>query len=885
MANQTITTAVNYDSDAISGLLNGETMTLNGGVVTIDADVRHAQQAAVFGSVTISATLGGSLVIDGRNVWQIEFDASTGNVPALAALGSNTVTGGTSGATGELIRVYDGVALAPLAAGGAMPASGYIKLRSKTGTFLDNEVITLPGGATVTVNSLSGGRRSWIEVVGAQSATLTVPRLGSFVCRGDWFSLGVTSGAANQTFQLPVADVPPAIQIETAPGSGVYEWWLCAGDRWGNATGTVAQDARGKFFGAVAATGVITIANTATGAACGLLPAAGCNVRIPNVFLCSAAATDYETNTRHTTLGTRFDLTTTGGGLIDIELVTCNWYLSCTAAFSTRVVFSSISGFLFSNIATEAILEDCGHSYSEQQALSNSFSNCFSGVRVKRNRMARFISASAAYVVTFMDCTNLDIDDNYVHSFGGTLTTLTRGHATHASFLFTRCATALVNNTASIGSRIGVVTCADFDITNTTYADLARGVTTTSTGVAAFDVSAFCLNIRIAGFANFAGLTNVQPYAAILNTTNSNDVILENIGSPTAVYPSGTVNQIGSIFTASIVKGLTVRRVYTDNTRSFAWVTANTVQSVVVENVWADGADATNTPSIDQQTRGCRVGIGNAQTSCYGTHWLEAFTGATSGILQILFNEAIASTADQCQITAGTPKFTAAGTLAFDSVGDEVTWTCPWTIIGHTSFGNAPTTNGTNLGFLIIEYQVNTGSGWSAWKEATNANMTAEVINSVTGFQFKARVRRITAGAQSVFTGLRFITNTTAVAQRQQYPDGSVVAMGAQSTDTVELRRATDDSLVTSITGSGTLRYVSESGVMAYLVRKNMDGHEIMRTRATPFELVPNSAGAKALYAGDEVQIAAGSGGVTTDEIRAELAPELALIGLIPAAL
>ena len=56
MANQTVATGVvvNYDDAAISGLNNGETITINGGSVTIDADVRWNQQAAVFGAVTLA---------------------------------------------------------------------------------------------------------------------------------------------------------------------------------------------------------------------------------------------------------------------------------------------------------------------------------------------------------------------------------------------------------------------------------------------------------------------------------------------------------------------------------------------------------------------------------------------------------------------------------------------------------------------------------------------------------------------------------------------------------------------------------------------------------------------------------------------------------------
>ena len=147
MANQTVTTAVNYDSAAISGLLNGETITINGGTCTIDADVRWNQQAAVLGAVTISSSLGGSLVVDGTKIWEIPFSASSGNVPTQNALGSNGVTGGTSGATGELTRVWATGSLTPATAGAAMPATGFIKLRTKTGTFQAGETITLPGGA------------------------------------------------------------------------------------------------------------------------------------------------------------------------------------------------------------------------------------------------------------------------------------------------------------------------------------------------------------------------------------------------------------------------------------------------------------------------------------------------------------------------------------------------------------------------------------------------------------------------------------------------------------------------------------------------------------------------------------------------------------------
>lgn len=214
-------------------LNNGQTITINGATLTINADVRWNQQGAVFGSTTISSSLGGGFVVDGTQIWEIPFSASTGNVPTQNDIGFNGVTGGTSGATGELTRVWETGNLEPSAAGGAMPATGWIKLRSKTGTFQNGETITLPGGATITASG--AGKRSWIHVVGRDGGyTLTIPRLGSAPFTGDWYELGTTTGVAGQTVQFPVLDECPAVQIETSAGSGVYEWWCNAASCWTN---------------------------------------------------------------------------------------------------------------------------------------------------------------------------------------------------------------------------------------------------------------------------------------------------------------------------------------------------------------------------------------------------------------------------------------------------------------------------------------------------------------------------------------------------------------------------------------------------------------------------------------------------------------------------
>ena len=262
MANQTVSVNRNLDDAAISGLLNGETITINtGAVLTCDSDNRWSQQGAVVGSITIDSTTGGKCVIDGRNVWQVPFSSATGNVPSLGTAGTYNATGGTSGCQGEFLGVWATGEMIPRASGGAMPSSGYVKFRRKSTAFTVGETITLAGGATIVADD--AGKRSWINFVGNYQGTITVPRLGSFEAYGDWYDLGTTNGANDQEFDYPFLDICDGIQVETAPGSGVYEWYRQAGARWNSGTATLGgiTDIRAKYFGQRAANIVATTVN------------------------------------------------------------------------------------------------------------------------------------------------------------------------------------------------------------------------------------------------------------------------------------------------------------------------------------------------------------------------------------------------------------------------------------------------------------------------------------------------------------------------------------------------------------------------------------------------------------------------------------------------
>jgi hypothetical protein len=782
MANQTVTTVVNYDSAAISGLNNGETLTINGGSVTIDADVRWNQQAAVFGAVTLSSSLGGSFLIDGTQVWEVPFSASSGNVPTQAVLGSNGVTGGTSSATGELTRVWATGSLDPSAAGGAMPATGFIKLRSKTGTFNNGETIILPGGATVTASG--AGKRSWIHVVGRGTTTgtasrLTIPRLGVFEAEGDWYELGTTDGNDDQTFQFPVADACPAIWIETAPASGVYEIWLNAGERWTN--GAVAtDDKRGQYFGMVDATGVITIA-ARTGNTAGLKPASGCKVRIPNIIMSQADGTapDYDSNILPL-LTRRYGFATTAAGSVIMDKVSCNWAVVTVSAFEIDITNSGIGGSVsFVNTGTTASLNNVGVGIVDAIVQTPvDIRNSFGGGTLTDVRAARRLTTGGALTVALVDVADFTLTRCRSDVFG--VATTNAPVTTASCFESTRAINTVITDCVSVGG-VGVDAQPAFGITITNHKFASRTIGTTQTTDTSPCVSAGVgsTEIFVDGFENFDSITNVHPYSAIVLTASGvNGVEVRNIGTPSAPYNMGTANPCGVIYQGSVTRNATLRRLYAENTRTSLYITANTIQGFQTFNVWGDAGDAQDIRAINATVRGGRyTNSVSGQNAVYGTHWQDGFTSTTAGRLVIACNEPTGDTASQCSFTLDTALgsgFTSAGNVSMTQLTDVVEWTMPYYMLGVTGFSNtAPTITGTNAANHTLEFQydLNDGNGYNGtWLTLNGTNLSGITVDPNDGVKLKVKATVNTASQTNLLTYIRINTVTNATDQAIQYP-------------------------------------------------------------------------------------------------------------------
>lgn len=695
MATFAITTPVNIDT--LAGKTGTDTYNINGGYLTVDQDSRYGTNQAtssIIGPMTLSPTLGGTVEFNATAVRIIPYDGGGGVVPA-----SNTVIGGTLG-SGKLIGVYSALNVAPTAAGAAMPATGFIKIKQWDGdAYGDNEVLT---GITATVNGTD--RAGWIEIVGADAQLCTVGRLGTFKVRGDWFDLGTTDGVRATTYQIPSNGAIvylPGVWVETAAGSGVYEFYPCAGSASALVTIIATDEVRGRWCW-ISTAGLLRFGHDGTNSTGGFIPEAGRNVRIPNIFFMTSTNGAPTVNTvPHVTLATRYEFSTTGGAVIDIDKACVNWFLNLAQAFSVTL---SNTG-----IMTQLVVTECAspitwnqvgvgqEAANSQLALSMAF--CFAGGTITDCVWSRAAQASSGhYIVSLADMIGFTFANNRTHALG------TRGNANTGAYTASRVNETTWTDALLGGGRMSMVTCADCSMIDTVYYDHAATTTQTSIPQYAFEMITVCARILFDGIT-FGGLTLVQPYQGILGigAAGCTDIKLRNVGSYaspldlggaqqngvawTRVTTTATVTKVAhglkvndivyvlvsssiaaiivgaktvlavptadtftfaclnagaasgtltyypimsayvlSIANTSALNDIRLQRVYAVHARTNLMVSDNSSKNVLLESVFSDYINAPLTPMLNGQLKGVGSTLAlTAQTSCYGTHWVDMF--------------------------------------------------------------------------------------------------------------------------------------------------------------------------------------------------------------------------------------------------------------------
>ena len=758
MANITVSVSHNFDASANLALNNGETITINtGAVLTMNSDNRWSQNAAVPLNITIDAASGGELLMDGRDVWWLPYTSGSGTVPVLGTtFPASNVTSAT--ASGEFLGVFTGLGVAP--SSGTMPATGFIKLRTRTDDFANAQALTLPGGATATASG--AGQRGWLNIVGAETGTITIPRLGKWTARGDWFDLATTTGSRNQTIQYFVADVCPALWIETSAGSGVYEIWLNAGDRW-SAT-YVSMDERGKFFGCTAA-GVITLAATGFGK----LPAAGCKIRVPNIHISSTTSANYAANTLNATLGSRWETVTTAAGEIDLEMIAgSGFYLNASTPYRVALtdvaflhqikinapakplVWFGVAVGLASTVLAQALTIDGASGVIASSTFTKYTGDLF-------NNTAVIGGTAPNQGLTFDQC--------LISTFGGS--------GALALAIYSGSTDVAVIASTLLGSRIRVYP----GVSNTLISNLQFSDTTTGS---------FSINgSRVIIYVGEAFGTVIDDVSMMTDGTVPDINLIEDFGVGTKIRNIGTYvtpMDFGSATNYPLKlsgSGTVVQRVFGTKPQT-SLITDAQATDVTFENVHSDDTDTLAFIARSHVTvKGCRMaasGFGAIPTTLTGaaaTHFYDVYASDTAGLIGVAFSEPSSVTAAYAALTGGAGLFNGAGSALLRSVDDQLTYTWPHFILGYTGLENvAPALSGTNTGNLTIEYDLDKGSGFSGtWQTCDATNLSAEIgISATTGFKPKFRFTCATASISNSINGFYITGTTDATSQQTQYP-------------------------------------------------------------------------------------------------------------------
>lgn len=657
MATFTITTPVNVDT--LTSKTGGDTYNMNGGVLTYDTDSRYGLNqttSATIGAMTLSATLGGQVVFEGRYIRLIPYDGGSGTVPA-----AGTTISGASG-SGTLIGVWSALNVAPTAAAAAMPASGFIKIKGwNSSAFVDNEALS---GITANVNGTDVV--GWIDVVGDNAATMTVSRINEATFNGEWYKVGTTSGSNTTTYQIPSSGLlvylggvwvenDISISVSTATYSGEYvtintssAHGLQTGDRvtitgitptgynaegvsvivddsdtfryyrgpnrnlaaytsggtitdvldWFpnargiNATSTaMATDGiRGRVCW-IGTDGIVRFQHDGTNSTGGWLPPSGRSIYIGNIILHCATTAARTANVAPdiTTLGTRYDFTTTGGGAITMDKVMCTWYGSFTSAYSldftntsflTQFVTSKViaplnwTNVCLSNYVTTDNAPTANHSVVGMQG-GATYTNC---------HFSRSNWVANCGITNFQD--KIDFEYKYCKIIG----LVTRTGTNLNTQLLTRCFRATYTDCVLAIDQNAATTGADITFTNTLYYYEPVGTSLTANPKFAFNTIAID-NFLLDGLW-FGELTQVQPYGGILLAgAGDTNQYMRNIGTPTNKLSMGVPRRNDQAWTrvtttatvTSVAHGLKVNNViYVPITSDAAAITAvaKTVASV-----------------------------------------------------------------------------------------------------------------------------------------------------------------------------------------------------------------------------------------------------------------------------------------------------------------
>lgn len=511
----------------------------------------------------------------------------------------------------------------------------------------------------------------------------------------------------------------------------------------------------------------------------GYVAPSGLRTWIPSNILNECATGARATNTvPNTTIASRPEWTTTSAGAIDLEYVYgCSGYPNFAQPFGVRLRNCAFfDTLIISECATALDVEDA-HT-SMQGAIDTTtlaLTSNFAGGIIKNGKFQRGNAPGTNdHSTSISYCKDLTLDGvqsgiiQYARSSG-------------LPFYLAYCDGVKLKNSRSINGNVNLVACTKFTAENHDHCDRYTGRTNATTGYYAFVAGSGCADIKIDGVSfGFGGtIEDCHPYSGIIQYTASQRVKVRNIGSrnsklsggvwaPNAYGPAYIVNTGGNNNTVKI------QRLYLDKVRTAPFNNINSDKNMLYESVFG-GLYVWSTKALlslahadlNGQIKGIEeIHLTTGQASVYGTHFIDFFMGIGFGRFVLCMNEPTAETETQFTMVSGTEKFNSAGGILMGVIGDQAIWEDNVFRKGHTGFVNvAPTMTGGTIGNYTVEYQIDTGSGYSeSWSTLNGTNLSSISVDPSIGFKMKIRVTTTTTNTTAI-TSIRVDTITTAADQ------------------------------------------------------------------------------------------------------------------------
>lgn len=516
----------------------------------------------------------------------------------------------------------------------------------------------------------------------------------------------------------------------------------------------------------------------------GLVPPAGCKVRIPNILMRSATtATNLVPNA---TLATRPEFITTSAGAIDMEYVYGeNLYARFGQAYSLNINHAAfLDNLEITECATAPTVNDTilGTYTGSNTILPLYVASCFSGGSFTNCKFHRQGTPGASgHSVHFAACSDMTISN--VES-GVLLYPRSSGY-----FLIDNCSGFTISNTRAYNTEFRLASCINTSVTNHDHVDRFIGNTNATTGL-------YAASNRFGNGNTIDGLTfglngtipNCHPYLGAVLGEYSKNSKYRNIGTPAAPLNGGTweasAYNMSNLYLTGLANANTIKiqRCFATKLRGNGLIgQSNSDKNFLYEtiiskepychtaNTIANRWMAAFPSTINCETRGLTGIMGAAQASVYGNDYMSNFMGTAFGTITLCMNEPTTQTAAYFTMVSGTAKFNSAGGIIMGVIGNQAIWEMPYFALGHTGFVNsAAIMSGGTIGQYTLEYQINTGSGYSAWQTLSGANLSAETITPSVGFKLKIRITTSTTNTAAI-TFLRINTTTTETAQSTNF--------------------------------------------------------------------------------------------------------------------